>query len=85
MKEKLPGYMGGGTIKKGGLHKSLGIPAGKKIPVAKIEKAEKKGGKVGKQAQLAENFSKMNHKHSNKPKKNVPTPFASDRGDFKMK
>ena len=46
-------------IKKGGLHKSLGVPMGKKIPKAKIAKAAKRGGKVGKQARLAETFAKM--------------------------
>jgi len=47
------------TKNKGGLHKSLGIPQGKKIPASKIEKAASKGGKVGKQARLAETLSKM--------------------------
>ena len=46
-------------IKKGGLHKSLGVAAGKKIPKSKIAKAAKRGGKVGKQARLAETFAKM--------------------------
>jgi len=48
-----------GGIKKGGLHKSLGIPAGKKIPASKIAAAASKGGKVGKQARLAQTFAKM--------------------------
>lgn len=67
MKEKLPGYMGSGTIQKGGLHKSLGIAPSKLIPMKKIEAAEKKGGKIGKQALLADNFKHMNHKSSAKP------------------
>lgn len=46
------------TMHKGGLHESLGVPAGKKIPKAKIETAAKKPGKVGKQARLAETFAK---------------------------
>ncbi len=37
----------------GGLHRSLGIQAGKPIPKSKIAEAAKKGGKVGKQARLA--------------------------------
>jgi hypothetical protein len=46
-------------IKPGGLHKSLGIAAGKKIPKSKIAKAAKRGGKIGKQARLAQTFGKM--------------------------
>lgn len=45
-------------ISKGGLHRSLGIPAGKKIPTSKITKAAKKGGKLGKQARLAQTFAR---------------------------
>jgi len=38
---------------KGKLHKQMGIPAGKNIPVAKLEKAAQKSGKLGKRANLA--------------------------------
>ena len=39
----------------GGLHKSLGVKPGKKIPLEKIEKAEaSKNPKIAKQARLAE-------------------------------
>lgn len=47
------------TANKGGLHRSLGVPAGKTIPKAKIAAAAKKGGKVGKQARLAETLAKL--------------------------
>lgn len=53
---------GGKGPKKGGLHKSLGVPMGKPIPEKKIDAAAKKGGKVGKQARLAETFEKMRKK-----------------------
>ena len=45
-----------GAIKKpGALHKSLGVPEGKKIPEAKLEKAEKsKNPTTAKRARLAE-------------------------------
>ena len=43
---------------EGGLHESLGVPKGKKIPAAKVAAAAKKPGKVGKQARLAETFAK---------------------------
>lgn len=44
---------------RGLLHKKLGIAEGKKIPEAKIEKAEKSSSpKLRKEAQFAENFGK---------------------------
>lgn len=50
------------TENKGGLHRSLHIPEGKKIPMSKIKAAEKKGGKVGKEARLAETLSHLRKK-----------------------
>jgi len=41
------------SIKPGGLHRSLGIPQGEKIPAGKIQEAASEGGKVGRQARLA--------------------------------
>ena len=38
---------------KGKLHKALKVPMEKKIPVAKLKSAAKKGGKLGKRANLA--------------------------------
>lgn len=44
-----------GAIKHpGALHKELGVPVGKKIPAKKLKAAEKKGGKEGARARLAE-------------------------------
>ena len=48
-------------MKKGALHKELGVKEGKKIPSKKLEKAEKAGGKEGQRARLAETLGKMNH------------------------
>ncbi len=42
------------TKNKGGLHRSLGIPQDKKIPAKRLHAAEQRGGKVGKEARLAE-------------------------------
>jgi len=43
-----------GAIKKpGALHSQLGIKKGDKIPEATLESAAKKGGKLGKRANLA--------------------------------
>lgn len=44
---------------KGKLHRKLGIPEGKKIPESKIKSSEKKGGKIGKEAHLAETLKKL--------------------------
>ena len=49
-------------IKKGALHKDLGVPIGKKIPKAKWDAAAKKGGKIGRRARLAKTFAKMRKK-----------------------
>jgi hypothetical protein len=51
------------AIKKpGALHKELGVPKGKKIPEKKLKEAEKKGGKEGKRAQLAETLKSFHKK-----------------------
>jgi hypothetical protein len=48
--------------KKGALHKSLGVPMGKKIPASKIEKAEhSKSPLLRKRAVLAETLKKFHH------------------------
>ena len=47
-------WIAGAVQNKGGLHRSLGIPEGQKIPASKIAAAAKRGGKVGKQARLAQ-------------------------------
>lgn len=40
--------------KPGSLHKALKVPGDKKIPAAKLAKAAKAPGKLGKQARLAQ-------------------------------
>jgi hypothetical protein len=51
------------AIKKpGALRKQLGVKKGEKIPKAKLKKAEKAGGKLGKRARLAETLSKLRKK-----------------------
>jgi len=52
-----------GPKSKGKLHKSLGIPEGKKIPKSKIKEAEhSKSPKLRKQATLAQTLSKLRKK-----------------------
>tara|TARA_R100001530_G_scaffold342_1_gene521 strand:- start:53 stop:319 length:267 start_codon:yes stop_codon:yes gene_type:complete len=46
-------------IKKGALRSQMGIKKGKKIPLSKLKAAAKKGGKLGKRANLALTFRKM--------------------------
>lgn len=51
------------ALKKGGLHESLGVPKGKKIPAKKVKEAtHSKNPKVRKQAVLAETFNKIRPK-----------------------
>ena len=47
-------WIAGATKNKGALHKNLGVPQGEKIPAAKLKAATAKGGKVGKEARLAQ-------------------------------
>lgn len=47
------------TANKGGLHETLGIAKKKKIPQYLIEQEAQKGGKGGKQAQLAMTLAKL--------------------------
>ena len=47
------------NIKKGALRSQLGIKKGKKIPLSKLKSAAKKGGKLGKRANLALTFRNM--------------------------
>jgi len=48
--------------KPGALRKELHIKKGKKIPAKKLKASEKKGGKEGKRARLAETLKKMHKK-----------------------
>ena len=44
---------------RGGLHRSLGVPTGSKIPLPKIRMAAKRSGRVGAQARLALTLRKL--------------------------
>lgn len=47
---------------RGSLHRALGVPAGKKIPLAKIKKAENsKNPSLRKKAQFADNARHFKH------------------------
>jgi hypothetical protein len=49
-------------IKKGALHKDLGVPPDKTIPDDKLQAAAKKKGKIGQRARFALNMKKMRKK-----------------------
>ena len=55
-------WIAGATKNKGALHRALGVPQGEKIPAKKLAAAAKKGGKVGKEARLAETLKTMHKK-----------------------
>lgn len=55
-------WIAGATKNKGALHRALGVPEGKKIPAAKVAAAAKSGGKLGKEARLAETLGKLRKK-----------------------
>ncbi len=57
-------WISGAIQKKNALHEDLDVPKGEKIPSKKLEEASKKGGKVGKRAQLAKTLRKLSKKRS---------------------
>ena len=50
------------NLKKGALHRQMGIPEGTKIPWEKLVAAAKKKGKLGQRARLAMSFRGMGKK-----------------------
>lgn len=48
-----PKFIQSAIKKPGQLHRDLGVPQGKKIPVGKIKAAAKRKGKVGQRARFA--------------------------------
>jgi hypothetical protein len=52
-------WIAGAVKNKGGLHRALGIAAGKKIPSSRLKSAAVKGGKIGKMARLAQTLSHL--------------------------
>lgn len=50
------------NLKKGALHRELGVPAGKKIPAKKLAKAAKSKGVMGRRARLAKTFASFRRK-----------------------
>lgn len=46
-------WIGKMNMKKGQLHRDLGIPQGEKIPEGRLRNAARQGGKIGQRANLA--------------------------------
>ncbi len=55
-------WIQGMHMKKGALHKEMGIPEGKKISEKKLSKAAHAKGKLGKRARLAETLKGLRKK-----------------------
>ncbi|MHB1956051.1 MAG: hypothetical protein ACYCOU_20155 [Sulfobacillus sp.] len=49
-------------LKKGALHREMGVKAADKIPAKKLEAAAKKPGVEGERARFAENMKKLRKK-----------------------
>jgi hypothetical protein len=54
---------------KGALHRALGVPEGEDIPLAKLTKAAKAKGKLGRQARLALTARKFKRGKAAMPRK----------------
>ena len=52
-------WIAGACMKKGALHRQLGIAPRKKIPAKTLSAAAKKGGVLGKRARLAQTLRKL--------------------------
>ncbi len=59
-------WIQGMDMKKGALHKEMGVPMDKKIPKKKLAKAAKAGGVLGKRARLAETLEGFHNKGKKK-------------------
>jgi hypothetical protein len=46
----------------GALHRALGVPQGKRIPLADIEKATHAPGRLGREARFAQTLASLNKK-----------------------
>jgi hypothetical protein len=54
-------FIAGAIRHKGALHKQLGIPTSKKIPMGTLMAAAKKGGTLGRRARLAITLEHLHH------------------------
>jgi len=52
-------WIAGAIKRKGALHRALGVPKGRKIPAAKLARAAKAKGRLGRQARLAQTLRRL--------------------------
>jgi len=80
--KKWIGAMNGGEgPKKGALHKELHVPMGKDIPKAKLAKAAKAGGTLGRRARLAETLEAMHGKKDNEKTESKKDKMDERKGE----
>lgn len=63
-KKKKKNWIAGAIKHPGALHRALGVKQGTKIPAGRVAAAANRGGKVGREARLAETLRGMHHKNS---------------------
>ena len=52
-------WIAGATKNKGAFHRAMGVPQGQKITLADIARGKRMGGKVAKEANLAETLKRL--------------------------
>jgi len=62
-------WIAGAIKRKGALHKALGVPKGRKIPAAKLARAAKAKGRLGRQARLAVKLRSFPRHHGPRKKR----------------
>ena len=55
-------FIAGAIKRPGALHRALGVPQGKRIPLADIEKASHAPGRLGREARFAQTLASLNKK-----------------------
>lgn len=68
-------------MKKGALHREMGVPEGDKIPAEKLEAASKKGGKIGRRARFAQELEGFKKKPSTDGMRRMHKVISEDDKD----
>jgi hypothetical protein len=55
-------FIAGAIKRPGALHRALGVPQGKRIPLGEIEKASHAPGRLGREARFAQTLASFNKK-----------------------
>jgi len=73
------------NLKKGALHRQLGVPEDEKIPVSMMEEAAKAGGKLGQRARFAMTMRHITADNSKIPPAHHFSKFMRDGKKKKRK